>query len=165
MAETGIMGSSGEYRNNSRNTGGGAAGGSLIGQAANMISRHGEKQKDAAERLSAAQWTAIGQVTTARIQSKAQVKVAKRQGKTQVKVTELQNQNAEAERTNALELEKTKGQQKRSNIRAKGAQIAKLGETFQPGTRAKLTQGKTVVEGTLKKTTTRKPRTTPPKGK
>ena len=150
MAESGTMITSGAYRNNSKNSGGAAGGGgNLINQAANMISAHAEKQQASAERLSSAQWEAVGRVTVAQIE-----------GETQVKTQKLQNQNAKKERENALELEKTKGQQKRLNVRTKVAQVAKLSETLQGGTKVKYTTGKTTVEGTMKRTApVRKPRT------
>jgi hypothetical protein len=171
MAESGTMITSGEYRNNSRNTGGGGAGGggNLLAQAGQMISAHGEKKQAQAERLSAAQWTAAGQVA-----------VARRQGKTAVKNKKLDNKNAAADREaqatsqqsaqeHERNLETLKGRNTRSKIRAKAATMAKLGDTFEPGSKVKHIQGKTSVEGTLKKTAKppiqRKPRTTTPKGK
>ena len=175
MAESGTMITSGEYRNNSRNTGGGGAGGggNLLAQAGQMISAHGEKKQAQAERLSAAQWTAAGQVA-----------VARRQGKTLVKVEKLKNKNAALDREASasaqqsgqehdVKMERLKASNTRSKIRAKASTMAKLGDTFEPGSKVRYTQGKTSVEGTIKNTekpapkprASRNPRTTTPKGK
>lgn len=79
MAETGIMGSSGEFRTNAKNSSGGPGGGGLIGQAAGMIAESGARR----QRMSHEQFLAVAHHASIKAQGKQVRKTMKKSAELQ----------------------------------------------------------------------------------